>query len=505
MRIIIDTNIFIHREENNVLQDELQELLKILNELNYKIILHPLSVKEIEKDKDDARKKINLSKLNTYPKLADPPTPDNDNQFISAYGPIDKLNEHDIIDMHIMYSIYKNAVHFLITEDQGIHTKAKKIDISDRIFDIRTALESFKKIQSKQKICISAPYALKQEFAYNIDLSDTFFDSLKKDYGKDEFNRWWGKISRQGRKPWVYIQNEKIGATILHKEEYDIIESIPPLPKKKRIKICTLKVSTTGHKIGELFIKMSIDLAIQSNIDELYLTHFITENDYLVRLIEEYGFRQIAKLKRNNEPVFVKRLIPEEKINYISQIRELFYPSFYDGEKANKFIIPIKPEYHTRLFTEYNTRQTILPEFMGGFIIEGNTIKKAYLCHANIKNIQKGDLLLFYRSDDLKEITSIGVVDTAFNDLLDPDEIMRHVLKRTVYSRKDIEEMAKKATKVILFKWHFHFPNPINYYDLLKKNIVSGPIQSIQSLSHKDYLEIKRMSGINERFTIPDI
>lgn len=51
MRIIIDTNIFIHREQNNIIQDELQELLKTLNESNYKIILHPLSVKEIKKTK----------------------------------------------------------------------------------------------------------------------------------------------------------------------------------------------------------------------------------------------------------------------------------------------------------------------------------------------------------------------------------------------------------------------------------------------------------------------
>lgn len=402
-----------------------------------------------------------------------------------------------------MYSIYKNAADFLITEDQGIHTKAKRIQISERILDISTALESFKKWVNKSKNNIHAPPALKQKYAYNIDLSDPFFDNLKKDYGKEKFEEWWGKISKEGRKPWIYTREDKLGALILHKEENENIDSTPPLPKKKRIKICTLYVSHNGNKIGELFIKMSFDLAIKSNIDEIYLTHKITENDHLIPLIKEFGFRQEA-IKENEEAIFVKRLIPKGKIDSISQIRELYYPCLYDGKESNKYIIPIKPKYHMRLFTEHKRRQLSLNEF-NGFIIEGNTIEKAYICHANTKKIKEGDILLFYRTEDQKEITSIGIVDEITNDVLNPDDIMKRVLKRTVYSKKEIEEITKKPTKVILFKWHFHFSKPINYYELMKNKIITGPIQSIQSLSHQNYIKIKKMSKIDERFTIEQI
>ena len=69
MRILIDTNIFIGRENNHVLNDELQSLLKILNSKKIEILIHPKSFEEIKRDSNISRKNISLSKLNTYPIL----------------------------------------------------------------------------------------------------------------------------------------------------------------------------------------------------------------------------------------------------------------------------------------------------------------------------------------------------------------------------------------------------------------------------------------------------
>ena len=52
-------------------------------------------------------------------------------------------------------------------------------------------------------------------------------------------------------------------------EEEPIILKSGVLPEKRRLKICTLKVDYTGYRLGERFIKMSIDYAIKNNIDEL--------------------------------------------------------------------------------------------------------------------------------------------------------------------------------------------------------------------------------------------
>ena len=104
-----------------------------------------------------------------------------------------------------------------------------------------------------------------------------------------------------------------------------------------------------------------------------------------------------------------------------------------DGKDIRKFLIPIIPTFHNRLFPEFEKLKTSL--FDGSELIpEGNTIKKAYLCNSKIKKIRPGDLVLFYLSREEQEITTIGTVETVFQNPVDTDDIVRHVGKRTVYS-----------------------------------------------------------------------
>jgi len=58
MRLLTDTNIFIYREDSRVIPSNLQSLLKSLNELAVEILVHPLLVREIERDKNEERKAI---------------------------------------------------------------------------------------------------------------------------------------------------------------------------------------------------------------------------------------------------------------------------------------------------------------------------------------------------------------------------------------------------------------------------------------------------------------
>lgn len=184
------------------------------------------------------------------------------------------------------------------------------------------------------------------------------------------------------------------------------------------------------------------------------------------------------------------------------EVSKNFWPNFYDGTAVSKYIMPIRPEYHNRLFVECGGRQTSLAEHAGQFIIEGNTIKKAYLCHSKLKKISKGDILLFYRSQDRQELTSIGVVETVHLGLRDKDQITKLVCKRTVYSLSEIEERAKKPTMVILFTWHFNLKNPLNLGELKKLRVLAAAPQSITEISHGQYLEVKQSGGMDERFAV---
>ncbi len=505
MRILIDTNIFIYRENDHVVPESLQKLLKILNGLRAEILFHPKSVEELQKDLKEDRKKVVLSKINVYISLEHPPDPTKDDNFLSIVGHPSKSN--DYVDNAVLYAVHRDAVDFLITADKGIRKKADKLNIKDRVLSIEEALGIFEKNFGDAKV--RRPPALKEEFVYNLDINDPFFDTLKEEYTESEeyegFEDWFRKISRKGRKCWVHLrENGAIGALLIYKDENESIGSDPPLPAKKRLKISTFKATYLGRKIGELFIKLSVEYSIKKNFTEIYLTHFTEQEDRLVDLITEYGFYKVAR-NRRGEDVYIKELFPaKEKLKSLSplEISKRSWPSYYDGAEVNKFIIPIRPEYHERLFTEYGGRQTKLNEHLGEFIIEGNTIKKAYLCHSKITKIHPGDILLFYRSRDRHELTSLGVVEEIFTKQKDKDKIMRLVGKRTVYSMAEIGEMAEKPTMVILFTWHFHLSNPLNLGKLKKIGVLTGAPQSIGQISHMRYRRIKREGGVDGRFAV---
>jgi len=488
MRILIDTNIFIYREDPAVLPEHLQKLLRITRENKHIIIVHPASVKDIENDPDVKRREIMISKLKSYPPLESPPVPDK--AFLHLIGN-SSINEEP--DNTILYAVYKNAVDILITEDRGILRKALKVGIEDRVMDTGSAVAYF---ESLHKSTFSH-VMLKEEYVYNTDVNDPIFDSLKEEY--PEFDEWFTKISREGRKCWVYSEEGKIKAILIYKEEDESVDATPPLPKRRRFKIATLKVDLTGYKIGELLLKLAFKYCIDHNIDETYLTHFTEKEDYLVDLILEFGFISCGKNKRG-ETVYLKKLYPEEYTIDPVKMSRKFYPSFKDGTNIRKFVVPIIPKFHDRLFQDYQKRQMRITEYIG-FNPQGNTIKKAYLTHSRIRRIRPGDIVLFYRSKDQQRITSLGVVEEVHVSLTDENEILRIVGKRSVFTYDEIQEMVKAPVTVIIFRHHFYFQNPLHLNELIKDNILGSAPQSITEISHKKYDYIKKRGGIHERFT----
>jgi len=407
-----------------------------------------------------------------------------------------------MVDNWILYAVFRNAVHYLITEDKDILRKAERIGLRERVLSIDDAMTLLPDDESSDGR-VRYPPAISKVPVYTLDLRDPFFDSLRKDY--PTFDDWFNKIAREGRDGYVYFEDGGgIGALLILKLEDEAVnDSEPPLPPRPRMKICTLQVSHQGSKIGELFVKLAIHEAIAANREEVYLTHFLkSSGDELVDLINEYGFNHSAVLKTTSEPVFLKELHPPVPAGSISplQIARRYYPTFYDGEAVKKFLIPILPEFHQKLFVDYEGRQTTLPEYAGKFIIEGNAIKKAYLCNSRNKSISRGDVLLFYRSKDLKAVTSIGTVEEIHRNVPSLERAVGLVERRTVYTNEEIKQMLQKPTMIILFKWHFHLSHPISQRELSSLDI--SPPQTISRVSHRNYVRMKSTGDIDERFTL---
>jgi hypothetical protein len=82
----------------------------------------------------------------------------------------------------------------------------------------------------------------------------------------------------------------------------------------------------------------------------------------------------------------------------------------------------------------------------------GNSIRKAYLCHSQIRRIASGDAILFYRSGTNQAVTAVGIAERTLVSS-DPLEIARFVGTRTVYSYAEIQDMAAaKPTLAVLFR-----------------------------------------------------
>lgn len=497
MRVLTDTNIFIYREDNRVVSDNLQKLTASLQTFGVSVLVHPKSLDDLLRDCDAQRKAVMLSKVRAYPLLEKPPQYKNDAKYCALVGPINSPNSD--VDNAILYSVYRDAVDFLITEDKEIHEKARKTSIEDRVLLISDALR-FMDIYFAGDHVITPP-ALVQQPAYNLNLSDPIFDSLKACY--PEFEAWFKKISREGRRSWVYVQEDgTIGALLIYKVEDEQITATPTLPRKKRLKVSSFKVTHVGYKIGELFIKIITHIAQEHSIDEIYFTVFPGVDDRLIELTSEYGFRKAGANCRGEE-IYIKQLTAVASEVYAMRpldIASRYYPSFYDGPLVRKFVVPIRPEYRDKLFTDICERQLHQIE-CNGFLVEGNTIRKAYLCHTKSKKMQPGDIIIFYVGK-LQNIATLGVVESVDYGLMGGLNLLRRVGKRTVYSQTELESIGRKPTTVIMFRYHFHFQKTIAYKTLNAKKILKGPPQSVTQISDDQYQRILALDGIDERYIV---
>ncbi|AAG39952.1 MULTISPECIES: PIN domain-containing protein [Methanothermobacter] len=490
MKILVDTNILIYREDQKVLGRDLQRLLKLINKRKgFEIVVHPLSIKELHKDKNEKRRKIVLSKIETYTIIRDPPRFEEDEEFCEKLGKdLNKLKDNDYVDISLLYLLSKDHVDLLITEDQRLLGKAALFNLEDRLLSVKKALDilDFKPPKT--------PPLIKQTKANMLNFEDKIFDGLRKEY--PDFDDWLKKIKREGRDVLFYEKDDgSYGALLIYKEEE---EPIPldndQLPLKRRLKLSTLIVTETGYKVGEFFIRWSLHYALKNNFEEVYLTHYTKEDDYLVKLISEYGFEKVGSKKRYGNPqpedVFLKSLITEGKPVSTAEIKKC-YPKFYDGPDVKKFLVPIKGEYHDKLFIETYNRQTSLLETYS-FLVEGNSIKKIYLSNSKIKKLAPGDILIFYKSRK-KTISCVGVVVDVKRDFDNLENLRNYVWKRAVfYEEEDLKNFVQGQAISFIFIGCF------NEFPLSK---VGEPYpQSIKQISHKTYLRIKE-EWENESFT----
>lgn len=489
--ILIDTNIVIYREDDDILDEKIQRLFKILEKPEFYFFIHENSFIDINNDKNESRRKVVLSKMNSYPILETKYNFKDDQKFNNIVGSSDTSN--DYVDNSLLYSLLKGESTFLITNDNEIHKKAKKLDtlhenLSERVLNISEALDYFKESFPR------SPYNITIGTMDHLDIGDPIFDKLKKDY--EGFEDWF-KLKQSAKRGCLYYcnQDNSLGALLIYKphenEKIELIDKV--LPYKNRLKIATMIVTFEGYKIGEFFLKWIINYSLSNNISELYLTHFIEgKDDSLVYLIEEYGF-VFEGYNSLGEAIYTKSLNVKEcekkiqkEINQDTPIElaKKYYPYFYDGPEVNKIIVPITDKYHEKLFLSKSQQSTLFNDIT----VARNTIKKAYLSKTST-NINIGDILLFYQTHNNQGISEIGVVESSHRNLT-LDDIIKTVGKRSVFSQEELKNFEDRNS-VLLFIHSMEF-NKIESKELVNLGLIKRAPMTAHTVSHEKYLKFKK-------------
>lgn len=132
----------------------------------------------------------------------------------------------------------------------------------------------------------------------DIDLSDSFFDSLKEDYS--DFQSWFSKKSKMEEHAFVVKNNEKLSGFLYVKEELECCPGIrPPLPKSKILKVGSLKIESTGRGVGSRFIQSIINYAKETGCSHVYFTIF-DKYPHVVNVFKKVGFKYHGAKQSHN-------------------------------------------------------------------------------------------------------------------------------------------------------------------------------------------------------------
>lgn len=507
-RVLLDTNILIHRESNRVHIQEIGSLFRWLDNLKYEKFIHPLSLDEIEKYKDNELTKSIRAKLGNY-NLLKTTAPDRA-EIVQIRAKYDR-NENDQNDSTLLNEVFAGRVDILLTEDRKLHRKARELNIDDKIFTIDSFLE--KVTLENPELVDYKVLSVKKEFFGNINLKDNFFDSFRNDYYG--FDNWFNQKANEEAYICYSDKNELLAFLYLkiEKPSENYSDITPTFLPKTRLKIGTFKVVGNGFKLGERFLKIAFDNATVNHVDEIYVTMFNRTDEQLrlIGLLTDWGFEHLGNkiTKTGEELVFIKNYKPmPDRLN-----PKLTYP-FIDNNRRY-FLVPIYPSYHTELLPD-----SILNNESPSNFVENephrNAIKKVYISRSYYRNLNPGDVIIFYRTKTpgtsaiySSVVTTIGIVEGVHQNISNFTEFQNKCRKRSVFTNEKLREFwdyqQNNRPFVVDFLYLRTFPKRPNLQKLLELGVISGMDsvpRGFQEISKDDFYKILETAKLDESFII---
>lgn len=470
MRILLDTNIVIHREASKVSNPDIGILFQWIDKLHHEKCIHPFTVQEIEKYADAEVVKTMSIKLQNYHILK---TEAPINSRLKALSDEVDKNQNDINDSKLLNEVINNRVDFLITEDRKIHYKANRLGISSFVFTIDSFLE--KLTSENPSLTNYKVLSVKKEHFGNINLEDSFFDSFREDYAG--FDKWFNRKADDI----AYIcsaEDKTLAFLYLKVEGYseNYVDIKPVFSKKKRLKIGTFKVIHNGFKLGERFLKIIFDNALVNHVDEIYVTIFdkTEEQKRLIFLLQDWGFTEYGEKETPTgiEKVYVRPFSPQARADN----PKLTFP--YIRKDSTKFIVPIYPAYHTNLLPDsiLNTESAL--DYIENEPFR-NALSKVYISRSWEKKLKPGDAVLFYRTGGIYKgvATTIAIVESVITKIENEKQFIELCRKRSVFTDEELAEHWNHSDVkpfIVNFLYAYSLPKRPNLARLIELGLISS-------------------------------
>lgn len=502
MRVLLDTNILIHREAPVIVHQNIGVVFNWLDRLAYEKWVHPVSVEEIQRHEDARVRRSFAAKIASYRILRASAQMAPEIQALSA--DVDST-ENDRNDTKILNELFSGHVDLLITEDRAIFRKAEQLRIADRVFTIDAFLE--KVVAENPELIEYHILSVRKTLFGNIDVTDPFFDSFREDY--PDFPRWFNRKSEETA--YVCFRGDRLAAFLylkIEREQEPYPDIVPTFLPMRRLKIGSFRVELNGFKLGERFLKIIFDNAIKQRVDEIYVTIFprSAEQERLINLLEDFGFTLYGE-KRNsygNESVYVRDMTP----HFNSMQPGISFP--YMSRSARAFLVPIHEKYHTDLLPDSILRTESSTDFVE-HEPHRNAIRKVYVSRSYFRELVSGDIITFYRTGGYHRsvVTTLGIVEKVHLNIENDEQFISQCRKRSVFTDAELRAQWRFSSYqkpfTVDFLYAYSFPRRPNLAALIEHGVIrdikSAP-RGFERISREQFQTILRLSEADPRLIV---
>lgn len=333
--------------------------------------------------------------------------------------------------------LFYNDADYLITENSTSHDLAKVLGIDDKVLTIEDFIE--KCSIEHRDLDETCGVAIRKVKFGSLDYNDKFFNSFKYDY-EPYYHTWFKKKAND----YAYIASDEKGQLrgllkLKLEDKGDDAGLIEPrFHACRRLKISSLKADFTSQKLGQRFMRIVFETALNLKVDEIYITLFPKSPEHLrlVNMIEQWGFFHYGN-KDGNELVFVrdfrKRTTTDPKI---------CFP--YQSSSNGIFIVPIYRSYASQLLPPFGYE-------VNDDDVEPNkrAIKKVLILHKDDVAMKAGSIMLFFQKSDndpgSRYMLGVGVVENVYRYFPNESQFVARCRKRSILNNSSLKDCWTRA------------------------------------------------------------